>query len=442
MELCYFAFLLAAVAFSHITHVKSQDYYQPEQLHLSYPDDPTKMTVTWSTMSDTNSSVCEYGLESLNTTATGYSKVFTDGGDEKRTQIIHRVTLTDLIPGETYWYHCGSIWGWSELYFFKAIKSGYDWSPRFALFGDMGNENAQSLPYLQEETQKGNYDAIIHIGDFAYDMDTNNARYGDQFMRQIQPIAGYAPYMVCPGNHEQMYNFSNYKNRFTMPHTDDNMFYSFDIGPVHFIAVSTEFYFFLEYGLKQIVNQYQWLERDLKEANKAENRAQRPWIVLFGHRPMYCSNNDDDDCTHVESLVRVGMPLLHWYGMENLLNLYGVDLALWAHEHSYERLWPVYNEKIMNGSIDKPYTNPRATVHLTTGSAGCSEQHDNFKEASPPWTAFRSIEYGYTRMKVFNTTHLYMEQVAVEKEGQIIDSFWLVKSKHAPFPELFPEETY
>lgn len=38
----------------------------------------------------------------------------------------------------------------------------------------MGNENAQSLARLQEDTQRGMYDAILHIGDFAYDMNSVN----------------------------------------------------------------------------------------------------------------------------------------------------------------------------------------------------------------------------------------------------------------------------
>lgn len=57
------------------------------------------------------------------------------------------------------------------------------------------------------------------------------------------------------------------------------------------------------------------------------------------------------------------------FALEPLLYKYGVDLALWAHEHSYERLWPIYNRTVMNGSLENPYTNPKAPVHVTTGSA-------------------------------------------------------------------------
>jgi hypothetical protein len=52
------------------------------------------------------------------------------------------------------------------------MQAGSDWSPRFAIFGDMGNINAQSLPRLEEDTLSGLYDAILHVGDFAYDMAT------------------------------------------------------------------------------------------------------------------------------------------------------------------------------------------------------------------------------------------------------------------------------
>lgn len=89
-------------------------------------------------------------------------------------------------------------------------------------------------------------------------------------------------------------NFSNFDARFSMYNSQqrriNNHYHSFNIGPVHFVSLSTEFYFYLQYGYKQIQYQYEWLIKDLTEANKKENRANRPWIFVLAHRPMYCTN--------------------------------------------------------------------------------------------------------------------------------------------------------
>ena len=44
----------------------------------------------------------------------------------------------------------------------------------------------------------------------------------------------------------------------------DDLIDSFDVGPVHIIGLSTEFYFFIKYGTKQIERQRDWLEKDLQ----------------------------------------------------------------------------------------------------------------------------------------------------------------------------------
>ena len=50
--------------------------------------------------------------------------------------------------------------------------------------------------------------------------------------------------MMSVGNHETYFNFSAYKARFRMPDASpgayENFWYSYDVGPVHFLVFSTE----------------------------------------------------------------------------------------------------------------------------------------------------------------------------------------------------------
>uniref|UniRef100_A0A8C5QW07 Purple acid phosphatase n=1 Tax=Leptobrachium leishanense TaxID=445787 RepID=A0A8C5QW07_9ANUR len=413
---------------------------QPEQVHLSFPGDSTSMTVTWTTQSWTPSMVeisAWPGPIPFNVSFYGNATLFVDGGPMQRSMFFHRVTLLNLKPGQRYVYHCGSDRGWSPRFSFRALQRGSAWGPRLAVFGDMGNENAQSLARLQKDTQMDMYDAILHVGDFAYDMDKEDAQVGDEFMRQIESVAAYVPYMTCPGNHEEAYNFSNYRNRFTMPGKAEGLWYSWNLGPAHVISISTEVYFYPQYGKELVADQYRWLQEDLQEATSPSHRGERPWIITMGHRPMYCSNNDQDDCTQHESVVRSGLPGGQ-YGLEDLLYKYGVDLEIWAHEHSYERLWPVYNYTVYNGSTETPYTNPRAPVHLITGSAGCSERLDPFIPSPSEWSALRVEDYGYTRIHIANSTHINIQQVSDDQDGQIVDDIWLIKDNRKQSQTRFP----
>ncbi|XP_053124435.1 acid phosphatase type 7 [Hemicordylus capensis] len=408
-------------------------FIRPEQVHLSSPGEPNSMTVTWTTF-DPAESVVEFGPEpeaAFTRWARGNATLFVDGGKLRRAMFIHRVTLRDLLPGQRYVYRCGSKRGWSRTYSFQALLNGANWSPRFAIYGDMGLVNPQSLPRLQREAEMGLYDVVLHVGDFAYNLDTDNAYVGDAFMRSIEPVAALVPYMTCPGNHEQKYNFSNYRARFSMPGDTESLWYSWDLGPAHIVSFSTEVYFFLTYGQQLVAEQFRWLERDLQEATRPERRKERPWIITMGHRPMYCSNNDQDDCTEYESIVRQGLDQ-HQYGLEGLFYKYGVDLELWAHEHSYERLWPVFNYTVHNGSTEAPYTNPGAPVHIITGSAGCKERLDPFVPDPRAWSAVRIEDYGYSHMQILNKTHLWLEQVSDDQSGKVVDGIWLIKEHHGP----------
>lgn len=417
-------------------------YLQPEQVHLSYWGNPKEMWVTWVTQGNATEdnipvqSFVEYGTNGFVQKQEGTFTHFVDQGTEKRWIFVHRVKMTDLIPNTRYMYHVGGHrTGWSDPLFFRSLPTGSSWSPRFAVYGDLGNEYGYSIGPLQSEAAMGHFDAILHVGDLAYDMAQDNARFGDEFMRQMQPVAGLVPYMTCPGNHENHYNFLNYKSRFTMPgngrNDEPNMFYSVNIGPAHIVAVTTEFFYFTNYGWKQIADQYAWLEKDLAEAARPENLAKQPWIILMGHRPPYCNVNDDPEMCVQANMVRVGLPGIEAYGFEPLLYKYGVDLAFWAHEHAYERTYPVYDNIVMNGTNTDAYENPGATVHIINGAAGNREKNDGFKTDLPAYSAFRNSDFGYGRMIIFNETHLYFEQVSAEK-GVVIDRMMIKKTLHGP----------
>ena len=64
-----------------------------------------------------------------------------------------------------------------------------------------------------------------------------------------------------------------------------NFVWSYDIGHAHIIAFTNEYHYTPWYGTHQIKYQYQWLEADLKKAHA--NRKKVPWIITFGHRPLY-----------------------------------------------------------------------------------------------------------------------------------------------------------
>ena len=162
----------------------------------------------------------------------------------------------------------------------------------------------------------------------------------------------------------------------------NNHFFSFDLGPAHFVSYSTEFYYYTQYGWDQIKRQYDWLVKDLIEANKPKNRAERPWIITFGHKSPYCSYREDKQCTNLKRMViKDGIKIKNVgtakYGLEELFYKHGVDLQLFGHEHNYQRLFPVYKDKVYNGSTEQPYHNPKAPVHLITGSAVNHLLHDN-----------------------------------------------------------------
>ncbi len=286
------------------------------------------------------------------------------------------------------------------------------------------------------------------VGDYAYDLQDGDGSVGDLFQKMIEPITSAVPYMGCEGNHEGGQSFTHYSNRFAVfardgssppapavsglaPSPTNAHWYSYNVGLVHYVMVSTEAFFFYNGAAAQLA----WLEADLA----AVDRAATPWLIVAGHRSIYCSC--DGDCDGAATTVR--------NALEAIFLAHGVDLWINGHEHDYERNYAVrdFTKAVAtsgapggNASAPEVLTAPTAPVYIVEGCAGDKENHEPFTRAQPAYSAYRSNTYGYSRMTVYNASHLLWEQIQTDDEpayakttGTVIDAMLLVQPRHGPF---------
>jgi len=401
---------------------------KPTQGHLALTGDPTQMIVMWVTNS-TTVPVVQYGTSGLSASTTGTTTTYkiTDMCDKPATNAsywidpgqIHKVLLTGLTPATGYQYRFGNDQdGWSDtMTFTTAPVVNPDRPVSVMVFGDMGVAPGQ--PFAQpvsdamvKTVQRGGIDLALHIGDISYAR--GHAWIWDVFFAEIAPIATRIPYMVSIGNHEfdhygQEWHplWSNYGNdsggecgvpffkRFSMPNGGTDLWYSFDYGSIHFTLMSCE------HNWTPGSMQFLWLEQDLMNVD----RSKTPWVIFAGHRPFYQTLDDGE-----EDPLRVQLRA----AIEPLLIKHGVDLALWGHQHYYDRFC-----KMSNFACD-----PKGLQNVVIGMAG-----NDYQEAwrpKPNWSIFRSKDFGYAQVHAANSTAMQF-QFWGQNGTALLDQFWITK---------------
>ena len=199
-----------------------------------------------------------------------------------------------------------------------------------------------------------------------------------------------------------------------------SMWHSMNMGRAHIIGISSEAmgYYAGDTG-GRFERMMRWLEGDLARAQLA--RADRPWIILHLHRPAYSS--DGSEATGTQSA--------NYRVLEDLLFRHGVDLILAGHVHNMERTLPLHRDQpVASEDSARPYHNARAPVYVVSGAVGCAEEHDDMSVAWQPWTAWRSMAYGYSHMTIHNATHMTFDFQSDNLGGAVADEF--VMAKDAP----------
>ena len=375
----------------------------PEQVHLSLAaTDRSQMGVTWVTLNASNS-IVQYGLsaDALTSTVEGTIDTYKAAG---WIGTIHRALMVGLKPSTTYYYRVGdpaaTAAPWSEVFHFKTLTPGQ--TVTYAVIADMDFDVASdgTVGDLIKLVDSDSIQVVVHSGDISYA--DGYEPHWDVFFNKIQPIASRIPYMVTPGNHEFWYNFTSYKHRFSMPGifgpsadttsgSGDNMFYSYNVEYVHFLAGDSESIIDTAYFSDA---QIAWMQKDLG----AVDRTVTPWVVAHFHRPLYCSN--DHAC--VSDSATGGSAYLRGVS-EDVFYQNKVDLVLEGHVHSYERTYPVYNLT----TVSKNYAKTTAPVYILQGASGNREGNKGSyppPSEMPDWSAAAHGDLGYALMTATATS--------------------------------------
>jgi hypothetical protein len=208
------------------------------------------------------------------------------------------VPLPPLAAGTTYTYRClpgTPVGAWSPWQRTSTPQAGAPLS--FALFGDQGLYPFSSVGNLLDDRAAGRIDFMVHLGDLAYNMEMASGGRGDGYMFALQPLLSDVPWLASMGNHElegspfgvycneSVYCEGRYLNQTAgflvagnASGSGTNLYYSLDVGLVHFVSFNTMPYL----GLSEVDKgaMLAWLAADLAQAASPARREQVPWIII------------------------------------------------------------------------------------------------------------------------------------------------------------------
>ena len=314
----------------------------------------------------------------------------------------HEATLAGLSPATTYSYDVfvGGVDATAATDQLTTAPANGVGTVRFIVFGDSGSgtESQQRLADLMAaDSRSDRWDFALHVGDVAYPKSSYEFLH-ERFFAFYQDWLRRRPIFPAIGNHEDYAaDGKPYLDLFVLPENGANprfpdhreRYYSFDYGPVHFVALDTQ----LAMSGTRRQEQLNWLASDLEATTQ-------PWRIVFFHIPAYGSSDFASDLSMRQAF-------------EPVFERYGVQLVLAGHEHDYARGAP-WVEGAMNSPV----------MHVVSGGGGAS-----LNQPTPgPWLARWARAYHYLIVSVSDCTvdgSCELTLQAIDDHGAQFDSFTL-----------------
>lgn len=295
----------------------------------------------------------------------------------------HIVTIEGLSPGILYHYRVRTSTGYdSGDNIFKTAPQEDPFT--FAVFGDNRSDSSAHQAVINAML---NYspDFVLNTGDLV--SDGKQIIEWNTFFNIEKNLLRNSPCMPAVGNHEDPEDIEcKFFYLFALPNNEK--WYSYEYGNVHFICLDTETDIF--------GSQRTWLENDLQEASQNPDI---DWIIVYFHRPPYSSSSHGSNYN-----IR--------YGWTPLFINYGVDLVFSGHDHDYERSIPI------NG-----------VSYIVTGGGGAPL----YPTGLSYWTVYSESAYHFVLITVSGDT-LFLR--AIRSNGTVMDSLILINAVLPSAPNL------
>jgi len=249
---------------------------------------------------------------------------------------------------------------------------------------------------------------VITLGDLSYDKKDASC-----WLRAISPLDHDDKIKITLGEHDVTDNirkYYQYVNHFNL----SKPYSSFDYNNVHFLLMATAKEKRISYSNDS--EQYEFVKQDLSNAQKNKSI---DWIIVTSFRSFYSTSTTHPGLDALQDTYH------------QLFDKYGVDIVLQAHNHNYQRTYPLsYNETVQSTPIirDKgteDYANiKKGQIFITVGTGG--EKLYNFTGQAP--YVIRQLErHGFLNVDVTDNGDRISGTFIDNEEGSVLDHFTIEK---------------
>jgi len=261
---------------------------------------------------------------------------------------------------------------------------------RIAALGDAGTRGRDQTRVAQQiavaDQQGRPFDALLITGDLVYEK-------GDADLTDASVVTPYSATFqrseIFPalGNHD----VDSDEGEDIMRRLGRAPTFVADVGPVHVISLNSN---------NVSDNQTAWLRQALAAAPQTASN----WVIPIMHHPAFSSSKHGSE----EPVRKRWVPLFAGAGTK---------LVLAGHDHNYER------------------TTPQSGVtYITTGGGG-AELYDAGRSG---FTAISAKRHHFLDLNVFADR---IEGKAIDKSGQVFDTFTISKGALSPTPSATPAQS-